>query len=70
MVCTGAVSFVCGAYACSTNGKEALLTMDEHMHISHEMQILFAALVSGVLSAQAKAEVEDPDGDPLFETPL
>ncbi|KAG1826469.1 hypothetical protein EV424DRAFT_645267 [Suillus variegatus] len=42
MVCTRAVSFVCGAYACSTDGKEAPLTMDEHIYASQEVHVTHA----------------------------
>jgi len=64
MVCTRAVSFVCEAYACSTNGKEELLTIDEHMHTSHEVQVIFVIIQKMLtrLSNLAKVEGEDPEG--------
>lgn len=61
MVCTRAVSFVCGAYACSTDGKEAPLTMDEHIYASQEVHVTHAGWVSRVL-ALAKAESADAAG--------
>lgn len=61
MVCTGVVSFVCEAYACSTDGKEAPLTMDEYTHTSQEVQVIHVGWVSRVL-ALAKAEGADAAG--------